>query len=351
MLQGTRKGQEELLSSTRQTIDRGAEWLIKHQNADGSFADCGNELVSTYKAPLAFARAGKIEAGARCLLYIKSHNLNKDGELSSGDGSVKTQYVHNQRNFANYMDGWVAIGAWLLGEYAFADKLCDRLINQQSAHGGIVTGPEKWCGKARYDILTAASCARAFLLVGRRAEALKVADFLASVTLPEHQRTPDAALDMSFDASWNHVAPLEAEESPYYRLDYEHKGQRVFCPAFSCAVLCEIWQVSGKAQYLEAARKYLKAIMSTPEFKDHSLSNGKSGWAAGMLGLASQDRTAIDAALAIMPRMLARQSPSGEFGAAEASHEQAPLAKRLEATAEHTAWAIEYARLLTLGLR
>lgn len=340
---------EDLISGTRNAVLRGTEWLISQQNADGSFSDCGDELVSTYKAPLAFAVSGHTEAGVRCLQYIKAHNLNVEGELSSSGGALKTTFLNNQRNFANYMDGWVAIGAWLLSEFGFAARICERLLPQQAVHGGILSGPKKWSGTPRYDVLTNASLGRAFLHAGMRDEAQSVADFLTQVVAPEHQRAPEEGFDMSFDAEWNHVEPSDPKDRPYYRFLYSLRGERVFCPAFACAFLCEMAQLGKQEKYLGAACKFLSVITRTPEFLDHSLANGKSGWAAGMLAIASSNVSAKQAALQIMPKMLARQREDGEFAAASGAG-QTPLAKRLESTAEHVAWAVEYQRLLTLGL-
>lgn len=340
---------DNLVDVTRRAAQRGAEWLIRRQNPDGSFLDCGDELVSTYKAPLAFAVSGNIEAGVRCLSYIKKHNINSEWELSSAGGGVKTGFANNQRNFANYMDGWVAIGAWLLGDFGFASGICERLLKQKAKHGGILTGPEKWCGKRRYDVLTNASIGRAFLYTGMKEEARTVADFLVQVVSPEHQRAPEKSLDMSFDTDWNHVEPDDPKERPYYRLIYDQRGERVFCPAFACSYLCEMFRLYDRDEYLEAARKYLSVISRTPEFLDASLANGKSGWAAGMLAVMSHDDSSKKMAFQIMTRMLGRQRDDGEFAAASGA-DQTPLAKRLESTAEHVAWAIEYNRLLVLGL-
>lgn len=338
---------ETIVAVARKAIALGTTWLTSHQLAAGSFADGGDELVSTYKAPLAFALAGQTEAGVKCLQYIKTHNLNGDGELASGDGSHKTGFASNQRNFANYMDGWVAIGAWLLGDYGFAARLSTRLLPQQAAHGGFPTGPEKWSGKTRYDILTNASIGRAMLLAGLPTAADKVADFLVQVVAPAHQAHLPQAFDMSFDANWNPVVPDDPADRRYYQFLYGTRGERVFCPAFACAFLCEMAALRGRNDLLTAARHYLDVILQTPEFRDASLSNGKSGWASGLLALAGDDG-ARAAALQIMPNMLARQRPDGEFAAA--GDGEVPWAKRLEATAEHVAWAREYLRLATLGL-
>lgn len=340
----------DLIVCTRNAVSRGTEWLVRRQDADGSFAGCGGELVAAYKAPLAFACAGSTEAGVRCLQYIKTHNVNHEGELSSGDGSLKTAFPGNQRNFANYMDGWVAIGAWLLEDFEFARSICARLAPLRATHGGLPTGPAKWSGIARYDILTNASLGRAFLHTGMLDEARSVADFLCEVVAPAHQRTPDAALDMSFDASWNHVDPEDPGDRVYYRFVFGMRGERVFCPAFTCAFLCEIAQLGDKVKYLDAAGKFLAVIRRAPEYVDGSLANGKSGWAAGMLAMAADDPLARKMALQVMPHMLARQRQDGEFGASSGA-DQPPLAKRLESTAEHVAWSIEYQRLATLGLQ
>jgi hypothetical protein len=346
----TRVNPGNLLDTAWNSVKLGAEWLVNKQNENGSFVGCADDLLSSYKVPLAFSLAGTIDRGVRCLRRIKSENVNKEGELSSGRGTIKTAFANNQRNFANYMDGWVAIGAWRLGDYDFAEGICERLVLRQASHGGVLTGPQKWSGAARYDILTTASCGRAFLLTGRRSEALKAASFLSDAIIGKHQRNSGVSLDMSFDESWDPVDSPIPEDRPYYRFEYNRRGERVFCPAFACVVLCEIYQVSHSSNHLEAARRWFDAITKTPEFADHSLSNGKSGLAAGALALAAGDRRAAGAALWIMSRTLARQQGDGEFVSAAPSQTQSPTAKRIETTAEHTAWAAEYVRLLSSGL-
>lgn len=340
----------DLIERANKAICRGREWLSRHQNPDGSFADCGSELVSTYKAPLAFAKIGSTAAGVRCLNYIKSHNLTGTGELASADGQVKTGFPGNQRNFANYMDGWVSIGAWLLGDLGFAQEICLRLAKLRSGHGGVPTGPEKWSGAIRYDILTNASVGRAFLCTGMQDEAHSVADFLCHVIDAKNQLHPDRELTMSFDDSWKRVEAPDPADRVYYQLVFEQRGERVFCPAFACAFLCEMAKLGNQDRYLSAARKYLAAIERTPEFGEGTLSNGKSGWAAGMLAAATGDSRIRQSALRIMSGMLSRQSEDGEFGAASGASEAIPFAKRLESTAEHVAWANEYSGILAAGL-
>ena len=339
----------EVVAELKHGMQSGVSWLAARLASDGSFIGCEAELVAHYKAPLAFAVTGQVAEGVSCLTYIRHHLRSPSGELASGDGTIKTAFERNQRNFANYMDGWVAIGAWLLGEFGFAQEIVERLAQDQSPHhGGIPTGPAKWAGSKRYDILTNASACRAFLSTGRLENAERCAQFLCAVVRPEHQRDAETVLDMSFSETWDHVEPPMAEERPYYRLDMSTRGERVFCPAFACAVLCEMSLLDRQPEYLSAAERYVRVILSIPEYKDGTLSNGKSGWATGSYGLASGNKDSIVAAHAIVPKVLARQSPDGGF--ASATGADMPRAQHLETTAEHTAWLAEYIRLAAHGL-
>ncbi len=334
----------------QESVVKGTEWVVQYQKEDGELDDCGKELVAYYKMVQMAALTGQIQSGIHCLQYIKRNMVNANGELCSGDGTIKTYFSHFQPNYANYMDGWIAIGSWLLGDYAFANSICENLIKQRCPkHGGIPTGPEKWSGRLRYDVLTNASAGRAFLLCGKHDEALHIADFLIEVTCYKHQRDRATGLDMSFDANWNHVEPPSESDRVHYRLDMTQKGERIFCPAFASAFLCEVRHISGKREHLDAAKAYFDVIAGTIEFKEGSLSNGKSGWAAGMLGLAIGDKRYREAAAQIVPKVLARQREDGEFGSSGTGQESL-LPKRLETTAEHVTWVAHYLRMNSLGL-
>lgn len=350
MAEGTVEGAEILGVRIRNAIAHGCGWVAKHQEKGGGFAACADELRAHYKAPLMFVGAGHIEEGLRCISHIRRKLRNAQGELCSRGGDVKSGFARFARNFANYMDGWVAIGAWLLGEYGFADEICARLLETRSpSNNAVPTGPEKWVGALRYDVLTNASIGRAFLITGRRDEALAIADFLSELVGDQHQRDLDSELQMTFDNDWRPVEPLDSSERPYYRFVLGERGERVFCPAFACSFLCEAHEVSKRVAYLDAARLYLRFVTSSIEFREGTLANGKSGWAAGMLALATGDWEAADAARQIAARVLERQTEEGEF-ASRRREQSIPLARRLETTAEQTVWCTQYLRMHALGL-
>jgi hypothetical protein len=342
---------EDLLVKLAASVTRGANWLGSLQKQDGEFHGCGSDLAGYYKALLMFALCGRLEAGGRCLSYVKEKFSSNSGELSSG--TPKTSLTRMQRNLANYMDGWVAIGAWLLGDYQFSQRICALLKTQQGDSGGILTGPLKWALTERYDLATAASCGRAFLLCGLRAEAMAAADFLVEAL--KYQNAPDS-LALSFDADWRPLTASDREERTYYTFDPSQRGEKVWFPAFSAAFLCEVSQVSENAAYVPAAREYYDFICKTPEFVGRTLDNGKSGWAAGLLAQATGEERYREAFRFIMPNVLGRQGPDGEFGSSSRSHKASgaenpasstPFPRRLEQTAEFTNWVAVYLRMLS----
>lgn len=346
----------ELQSATK----RGVSWVAQRQEQNGEFNGCAKELVAYYKVLLLFAFCGLHDPGVRCLNYVKQNLLNNKGELCTGN--LKTTFLRMQRNLANYMDGWVAIGSWFLGDYEFANSISLLLKSQQSAyHGGVLTGPEKWAGRPRYDLATTASCGRAFFFTGHHDAALKAADFLKEAL--KHQSDLKLELDLCFDDRWNRVDAPDPQERTYYRLDHTSRGEKVWFPAFSSAFLCEIFQVKKDIAYLEAAKEYFKIVEATPEFREGTLANGKSGWAAGLLGLATKEKKHVESLRLIVPNVLARQKEDGEFGPSPRSSatqrntsaggrdiSNVPLARRLETTAEFTIWSAQYLRMYSWGL-
>ncbi|MGA2531425.1 MAG: hypothetical protein ABSG19_00170 [Candidatus Aminicenantales bacterium] len=348
-----------------ETVNRGIGWLESRTSVDGSFRGCEHELASYYKSLLAFAVCGKIHTGAKSLLYLRTHLRNSDGELASGES--KTSISRMGINLANYMDGWIAIGAWLLWDYELAEEVCRRLEAQQSAKcGGVLTGPVKWAGRPRYDLSTAASCGRAFLFAGHRTAAVAAADFIVAALT--HQSNPAGWLDLCFDEEWNRLDAPDPSERTYYRFDLSRRGEKVWFPAFCSAFLCEMHQAINDPRYLAAAEEYHTFIVRCPEYISGTIANGKAGWASGLLAR-STGKPQYAAALArIVPNVLARQRDNGEFGesptarpasAATAASAAAPpeeaetpasLGRRLERTAEFTVWSAEFLRMHAYGL-
>ena len=339
----------------------GAAWLESLLNDDGSFVGCADDLAGYYKSLLALAVCGRLDAGARCRTYVRRHFWTADGEFSAK--GVKTGLVRMQRNLANYMDGWIAIGSWLLEDFELAESAAKGLARAQSdSHGGVLTGPEKWSGRPRYDLATAASAGRAFLITGQRDRARRAAEFLIDAL--RHQPAPDKFLNLCFDEQWRPIDTPDESERTYYVLDFSRSGEKVWFAAFSCAFLCELHQVTGDENHLRAAESYFEAIGRLPEFRDGTLGNGKSGWSAGLLAIATHNRRYLEALQWIVPNVLERQGPDGQFleavrhetppGAEESnagrSETPAELGRRLERTAEFTTWTAEFARFAASGL-
>jgi hypothetical protein len=337
----------------------GADWLARQQRDDGEMEGCGADLAGYYKSALMFAMCGRNREGAKCLRYIRDHLLCDDGELAAN--GQKTSLVRMQRNLANYMDGWVVIGSWLLGDYRLADSVSARLESAQSTtHGGILTGPEKWSGPERFDLATTASCGRAFLLIGRRDAARRAADFLTEAL--RHQ-PESSALQLSFNERWGPVSEPDEGERTYYTFDPTQRGEKVWFPAFSAAYLSEAFQVFGQRDHLDAAISYFRWIEQTPELEATTLANGKSGWAAGLLAEVTEGESYREALRWIVPNVIARQRADGEFGASPRSaalsgtaepHDRAPdtteLAQRYERTAEFTTWSAVFLRMHAGGV-
>ncbi len=322
--------------------------------ADGSFRGSEHDLAGYYKSLLALAVCGRLQAAARCRAFLRANLREPSGELAYG--GTKTGIVRMSGNLANYMDGWVAIGAWFLEDFELAEQTAELLSQAQSAtHGGVLTGPEKWAGPARYDLATAASCGRAFLVCGRREAASAAGEFLVEAL--RHQDPSQERLDLVFDADWRVLAPPEEGVRSYYRFEFTRRGEKVWFPAFSCAFLCELHQLTGDSRHLQAAQEYYSFVERTPEFRDRSIANGKSGWCAGLLASATDRPQYREALGSIAANVLTRQAPDGEFAAAGGGATQpaadtstTDMPRRLERTAEFTTWTAEFLRMSAGGL-
>lgn len=338
------------------SIERGSRWLSAAVRDDGSFEHCCFDLASYYKSLLMFAVAGLGDHGTRCLNFIKGNMVNQKNQLCHD--CRKTELARLQRNLANYMDAWIAIGSWLLGDYRFSEMICRNLVKQQnSLTGGIKTGPAVYAMGERYDLATAASCGRAFLLTGNRGASLKTAEFMCEAL--ERQSDLLTGLDLSFDRNWRCMRPDDISERTYYRYIFGRKGEKVWFPAFCSAVMSEMYKVFRRRDYLSAAESYFNYITLIPEFRDGTLANGQSAWAAGLLAEITRKGKYKKAFYMIVTNVLARQRPTGEFvksgkidsrdeystDSGDEENQEMPFSRRYERTAELTGYSANFVRI------
>jgi len=197
------------LKELERAVEAGLSWLSNLQRQSGEYDESGEDLAGYYKSPLLFAECGQVTQGGRCLAFIREKFSIEGTELRSGEH--KTSLVRMERNLANYMDGWVALGAWIFGDFKLAERLAIRLKRAQSEfHGGIETGPTEWAIRKRYDLATVASSGRAFLRIGHRDAAIAAGNFLCDAL--EHQEDMSAGLNLSFDSEWNCLETDDASE-------------------------------------------------------------------------------------------------------------------------------------------
>lgn len=144
---------EDVLSMSKQipdlkkkltdSMDRGAAWLSSAVEEEGRFEQCPFDLAGYYKPIALFATAGRWDHGARCLNFMKENLVNEKNQLCHQ--GRKTELGCMQRNLSNYMDAWVALGSWMLGDYRFSEMICRNLIKQQNSLTGGGLKPVRWC--------------------------------------------------------------------------------------------------------------------------------------------------------------------------------------------------------------
>jgi len=301
----------DLKKKLADSMDRGAAWLSSAVEEEGRFEQCPFDLAGYYKSIVLFATAGLWDHGASCLNFMKENLVNEKNQLCH-DGR-KTELAGMQRNLSNYMDGWVALGSWMLGDYRFSEMISRNLIKQQnSLTGGVKTGPLVYAIRERYDLATAASCGRAFLITGNRGASLKAAEFMCEAL--ERQTDLLTGLDLSFDRNWRPVRQDDLSERTYYRYIFDRQREKVWIPAFCSVVMSEMYKVFRRRDYLSAAKSYFNFITLLPEFRESTLADGKSAWAAGLLAEITRKEKYKNAFYMMLSNMLARQRPSGEFG-------------------------------------
>jgi hypothetical protein len=174
-----------------------------------------------------------------------------------------------------------------------------------------------------------------------------------------HQPDLHHGVFLSFSRAWQPLHAAHAVEQDMYFFEISARGQQAWALAMASGFLCETYQTWGDRAHLTAAKEYFELIRTIPEFKEQSLADGATGWAAGLLARttgAAKYRTALGW---IIPNLLAQQNPDGEFGPAPPSEEPTPgsaprlnpvpMSERCERTADLTIWGALCLRTLITG--
>jgi len=305
--------------------NRGADWLLSQQNADGSFVREDLQADCYHKAILACGMTSHPIAANRLLNWVKAHDLQPDGRLR-----------HFDLGLALYKTSWACQGAHRLGRLDISRPVMAYILSCQAPCGGFYQVVE---GNAYIEPVCSAWAAMAATYVGYMEAAERAAKCLLSMV----EQQPDPA---RFYYWMSPEGRLVTEQQPINGaapfVDAAKTQQAYYCPGISCLCLARLHIATGTPAYLEGAQRLFEISLGFAEDRYSYPTAGKSAVGAATLYLLAGDTRARDAALEFGDYLLAQQSPEGWWAN---PHDQG-LLPRLDHTAEFIIWLSEIAGAL-----
>src|SRR5512146_1318187 len=120
-----------LVNDLMRARERGVEYVIQHQRADGAVGEPEKDGAGPYyKALWAFAAAGRSEQGNRLAPWLAHSVLTEEGDFA---GDLRGRALDNAYSYTN---AWMTVGAHKLGRFDISRRAMEFLLLLQHAEDG-----------------------------------------------------------------------------------------------------------------------------------------------------------------------------------------------------------------------
>ncbi len=315
---------------------KGSQWLLDHQNPDGSWKGLDDPMVDAYyKGSWALTATGQLPAAQRSLSYAQSHFMTADGDFLPRENPWHTS-VHYL-----YANAYFIIGSIITARYEIARPAVAFMLTQQDRdHGGFYTRRVQAGQKELADTMSAGAAGVACLAAGEMDAARRVADFLGHIV--ELQPAPEERFYTTIEAGGRLGTEMQAEDEVFWRIiDTKIKDQCWYAVGLPFAFLIQMAEATGEARYRELAQWYF-AFQEKCVNPWGGGSSGKAGWACAMLYRITGDQHYRDIASIVADMIVSKQDPNGNWissGQGYAAGEEPELTNSgFDLNAEYTLW-------------
>jgi hypothetical protein len=299
---------EKYIQLLEERAQLSVKWILHDLQPDGSLPV--EDLGCYYKPIFPLRSAGRTAEASTLLRHTMRLFYKEDGDLRDANGRKGSgTYANNCCQV--YPNGWVALGAMLLGQFDIYKKLCDGIINNyyDEEIGAIRTMcyPKK---SEEYDVVSSALCAEVLALYDLP-KAERLCDFLIQM-LDQHDETYFYSVATKPFAI---KAVADQKLNPYGWVDYSQSGpgQYYYYFGMPSVALAQIYEITGKEKYLAASEEYYARFLSCGEEGLRAPGSGKSFWAGAILYRLTGKEQYKKACLALMDYFFKAQRGDGSF--------------------------------------
>ncbi|MFW6437496.1 MAG: hypothetical protein ACOCZ7_00665 [Armatimonadota bacterium] len=300
-------------SAGKQAAIKAVKWLIKQQNADGSFDPLSEGMAGFHKVPFALALSGQSGRGTRLCTWLVDYSLDEDGDIGATfgrQGPMQRYYV--------YPAAWMIMGAQKLGQFGLSLRAYDFIASLQHPDTGgfLRPGPDASLDDEQ-DMLGTAAAGLAALYMGDERTATAAGDFLVR----RWERQPQSGSRMYLMVRRGeepvrvHGEGLDEEYVIQVGADKSEAptGQWYFVPGLVAGFLARLSEATAERSYLQIAMEYVDFCEGGADDRYSSPRSGLFGWAASILyaltGNVNYERISESVAQAIVER----QAPDGTW--------------------------------------
>jgi hypothetical protein len=312
------------------SANRGAEWLLALQQANGSLQD-SNRLDVYYKSPFALIVAGHNRQAERLFDFIERCFLKEDGDL---DGTGVEWFEH----YRIYPHAWLAIAAMMRGRFRVAHSLLRTLVAYHHERTGGFFPSAESCKQrqGQQEIMTTSLAGLACLWVGRLDIATRTGKWLRQI----YDAQPDLSkgLYTVWDTRNGLVTQFSKNEAKSFLVDAGQPEQWYFQYGISAAFLSSLSAATQGKEWLDLARKFLHASKYCREDVYRRPASGKIGWGAAWCYSLSGNREDREIGVAVIEGLRALQNADGSWSASGVRHDKPVSASEpdIDVTAELT---------------
>ncbi|MBT3319625.1 MAG: hypothetical protein HN948_06290 [Clostridia bacterium] len=266
---------------TQELMQRGkkcAQWL------DAQIDDTGANIHTTdlgayYKCTYPLRCSGNSYKASLVLKKIMEQFCTDTGDLRNSQAQ-KTLEPYTSRFSQTYPNGWIVLGAELLGQRDIVVRLNQGMIDNFYDED---MGTYRTCAQPKSELFDVCSAGSAVLcqMITDMPRAERTADFL--IKLIDNQPDPGNYFYNVVDKDFNYQTTMDEKYPLFTAVAYGQPGQATWMLGFPSAALAKLYQATGKQKYLTYAIKYLDAFVKIGDEAFVSYGAGKAMWAASLL--------------------------------------------------------------------
>lgn len=306
------------LQCYRDAARKGAEFQLKHQQPDGGYIWEGYAHDAFHKQVYSWAMSGRYGEAHRLLNWVKANRLEPDGQLKEYRGDV-------------YKHSWFFQGAHRLGRFDLSIPVMSFLASCQTPCGGFPLFPTDELIRSLSTAWTGVSAiyaGRMDIVAGAVGCCLSMLHQQPDESRFYYQMTRDGKLATSGEF-----------------IDTTKPKQCYWEAGLPMQLMCRMYMVTGDEQYLDHAKRFFEFQLRCADDNFTFVGSGKSGLAAALYYLLTDDECARDCALRYCDFLVETQTEEGGWRDAEYGEPDIPLIY-IDHAAEFGVWLGEISAIL-----